>query len=104
MVEGGEEILDGMQEVGVGEDQQLTRQTLMAKFYVIDARGRDTCLMYAPTRRPLETAPARISFASDAASRAIFKRIARRQLRGVLTTMQSQPQQHKQIQQCNPSQ
>ena len=104
LAEGGEETLDEIQEVGVGEDRQLTRRTLMAKYYVTDARGRDICLMYALIRHPLGTAPARTLSASDAASQDTFKRIARRQLHGVLTTMQFQPHQHKQMQQRNQNQ
>ena len=59
-VGGGEGILDEIQEVEGGEDRQLIQQIVMAKSYVTDAKGRDTCLMYVQTRRPLETVLAKI--------------------------------------------
>ena len=53
------ENLDGIQEVGVGEDRQPTRQNRIARFSGTDVKREDTCPMYVLTVPLLETALAK---------------------------------------------
>ena len=95
------EVSDEIREGRLGVDRQLIRQSRIARSSALDAKGKDTCLMWALIRHPLKIELARRSFVLDVANLATYKWTATKSSHGVQTTVRIQEHQSKPVSQLN---